>query len=683
MIIKKIVLDNIRSYEHQEISFNEGSTLLAGDIGSGKTSVLLGIEFGLFGLQPGQRGSILLRHDTVEGGVKLIFEVDGKEITVERTLKRGKTVSQDYAAITIDGIKEEMSVTELKSRVLAILNYPPEFSKKQNILYKFTVYTPQEEMKQIILEDSETRLNTLRHVFGIDKYKRILENTAVIRMKIREERRMMEGATSSLDSDEKLILQKKEEAENKREAIFELTENVLLKAEARKEKEIEKEEIAKKIQEKSEIKAKLGQTTGLLHSKTEIFTNNEKTLNSLKKEIQEFSLLNFDPFSLQELEDKILLKKKQKEKLYNLNLNTHSEIASLNSKLIECQKLEKQMQSLETCPTCHQDVDAVYRANVLNKNHNEISQNKRKIEELEMDKKGTTEKIKEIEIEINLSEKKLTDLKILKMKLERIKENERKIEEIKKTNYSFEADINLLKQQIKTLKGDLLSASKYDNIYEDKSKELAIALKEEKMAEIKLAEGKKEIEVFEKTIEELKIRIEKIKEIKIKLDYMTELETWINRKFMPLISFVERNVMISLKHEFSRLFSEWFNALVPENFSVRLSDNFTPIIEQKDYEIDYSYLSGGERTAIALAYRLSLNQVINSLMSKIKTKDLVILDEPTDGFSSQQLDKMREVLDQLNTKQMIIVSHEQKIEGFVENVIKFGKEYGVSRKLLA
>ena len=31
-------------------------------------------------------------------------------------------------------------------------------------------------MKQIILENPEIRLNTLRHVFGIDKYKRVLEN---------------------------------------------------------------------------------------------------------------------------------------------------------------------------------------------------------------------------------------------------------------------------------------------------------------------------------------------------------------------------------------------------------------------------------------------------------------------------------------------------------------------------
>ena len=76
--------------------------------------------------------------------------------------------------------------------------------------------------------------------------------------------------------------------------------------------------------------------------------------------------------------------------------------------------------------------------------------------------------------------------------------------------------------------------------------------------------------------------------------------------------------MIKLKAEFSKLFSEWFCMLVSDSFNVRLSDDFTPIIEQQDYELDYLYLSGGERTAIALAYRLSLTQVINSLLSKIK-----------------------------------------------------------------
>ncbi len=215
MKIKKIIIENIRSYEHQEIDFSEGSTLLSGDIGSGKTSILLAIEFALFGLQPGQRGSALLRNGKSEGGVVLTFEIDGREVILERKLKKGKTISQDYCSITLEGEKKELSVTELKSKVLELLQYPQEFAKKQNLLYTFTVYTPQEEMKQIILEDSETRINTLRHVFGIDKYKKILENVTIIATKLREEKRLKEGMTSNLEQNKFNLITKENDLESK------------------------------------------------------------------------------------------------------------------------------------------------------------------------------------------------------------------------------------------------------------------------------------------------------------------------------------------------------------------------------------------------------------------------------------------------------------------------------------
>ena len=53
MIFKKLAIKNIRSYEDLEIEFPAGTILLAGDIGAGKTSILLALQFALFGLQPG------------------------------------------------------------------------------------------------------------------------------------------------------------------------------------------------------------------------------------------------------------------------------------------------------------------------------------------------------------------------------------------------------------------------------------------------------------------------------------------------------------------------------------------------------------------------------------------------------------------------------------------------------
>ena len=49
MIIKSVGLENIRSYSNEKIELSSGSVMLSGDIGSGKSSILLAIEFALFG----------------------------------------------------------------------------------------------------------------------------------------------------------------------------------------------------------------------------------------------------------------------------------------------------------------------------------------------------------------------------------------------------------------------------------------------------------------------------------------------------------------------------------------------------------------------------------------------------------------------------------------------------------
>ncbi|MCK4647447.1 AAA family ATPase [Candidatus Pacearchaeota archaeon] len=681
MILKKIKLKNIRSYEQGEIDFSGGSTLLAGDVGSGKTSILLGIEFALFGLQPGQRGSSLLRSGEEEGEVMLEFEVDNKKIIIERTLKRKKTISQDFCAITINDERKEMSVTELKNKVLELLNYPAEFSKKQNILYKFTVYTPQEEMKQIILEDPETRINTLRHVFGIDKYKKILENISIITIKLREEKRINEGLVMNLEQDKLNLVEKETELETKQYNLTSVEKELFLKTEQRKRIQEEKEEISKKIEEKNKLQQEIEKTKIIINNKQDTILSNAKTIEKVKSQMKELQDLRFDEAKISYLEQEIILKKKEKQKLADKNLEVNSQMHSLILRIEDNQKLEKKLSNLEICPTCLQSVDSTYRANVLNKLHNDVSQINKTIEELEQEKENMSGKIIAIDGKISSAEKELTDLKILKIKLQQVQEKEKHISEIEKSNLMLEEDVKLLSQHTEILNSSIFELKKFDNISETKQKELDEALRQERIADIKVAELKKEIEVFSKQIDELKESIKKTEKIREHLNYITDVENWLSKQFITLISFIEKNVMIKLKAEFSNLFAEWFYMLVSDSFNIRLGDDFTPIIEQQDYEIDYAYLSGGERTAIALAYRLALNQVINSFLSKIKTRDLVILDEPTDGFSDQQLDKMRDILQQLNVKQLIIVSHEQKIEGFVENIIRIKKEAGRSVKI--
>ncbi len=678
MLLKKIVLKNIRSYIDEEIIFPQGSTLLSGDIGSGKTTVLLGIEFALFGLQPGQKGNSILKNNVKEGYVKLHFEIDGKDIEIERALKRAKTITQDFCSITIEGVKREMAVTELKSVVLDLLNYPKEFSKKQNILYKFTVYTPQEEMKQIISQDAPTRVNTIRHIFGIDKYKKILENTSLVLSKLREERRMKEGIIISLEEDKSQLISKENDLESKSINLSFYDRELFLKKELRKRLQEDLKQFQEKIEEKRKLEQEVEKFTIMINNKNNNLSENKRILIELNNQIKEYDNYVFDDSKLPQLEKEIFSIKNEINKFHEEIIKTTSIINSLVNKNEESQRIKEKITKIDVCPTCLQDVDTVYKSNVFNKIDSDISFNKKEIESIQVQKLKFRDKIEKQNEKLNHVEKQYHDLRILKVKLQGIDEKKKRIKDILKINESLSRDITMLHQSCEIQKKTIFDLRKYDTMNQEKLKDIENAFRQERLAEIKVAELKKEIDMSQKQIESIKKKILYSEEVKTQLGYIMSLENWFNDKFIPMISFVEKNVMSTIKNQFSELFNKWFCMLVPDGFSARIDENFTPIIEQQDYEVDYDFLSGGERTAVALAYRLSLNQVINSLMSQLNTKDLIILDEPTDGFSDQQLDKIRDILLQLNVKQLLLVSHEQKIEGFVENILRFKKENGIS-----
>lgn len=678
MKLKRLKLKNIRSYEDKEIEFPAEAVLLSGDIGSGKTSILLAIEYALFGLQPGQKGSALLRNNTHIGEVLLEFEVDGQNIIIERRLKReAKSISNDYSAITVNGDKTEGSVTELKTKILTLLNYPSEFIKKNNILYRYTVYTPQEQMKQIILEDSEIRLNILGHVFGIDKYKRIRENLAIILNRIKEDSKILQGEIKTLEQDKVQLESTKRFVILVEDKIRKNDAEKLILGEKRKTIEIEIKELESKVKEKDIFEKEVEKTGILIASKREQLYLAERELNSLMKSLSESS----EYFSEEKLKEVVAKIIKEKEEVEKLNLK-FIELAGKSSSLEQAKKtqLEKKDRvfKMEFCPTCLQNVPYAHKHNILNEVERELVSITANLKVIGEEKVNVSAELAKKKSLLPSFEQEKTKFEILRSKMEYIERSRKKIDEIRKEKESFERDITFLSTHLESLKENISRFSKFSNLLRAKQNELELAVYNEKKSEISIAESKKELELTIKEISNLQKTIDAKEDAKKRLIEFIELSAWLSNQFTNLINVIERNVMIKLRMEFSKLFGKWFSMLAGDSFEVHLDENFTPLILQGEIEMDYAFLSGGERTAIALAYRLALNQTINSVLSNIKTKDLIILDEPTDGFSEQQLVKLREVLEELKIGQLIIVSHEQKIEGFVDNVIKLRKDGDVS-----
>ena len=430
--------------------------------------------------------------------------------------------------------------------------------------------------------------------------------------------------------------------------------------------------LQKLLDERRRLKSESEKSQVLLQGKKDLESRMKKEIILMQKQVHEESR-----FSQERLNSVSGLLEKHKKILEEKNsnfINITSQISVLNSRKERPLELKNKIMSLENCPTCLQKVGADHKCRIEKQTQYDIEDIDRELEQKIQQREIL---IREIESEKRLIKGYETDKADLQQ--EKIKfEHQREIQ-IKIKSDAFVLDrtsneIIRLEYQLEQLLQKIETFSKLQESFDQAKQESQGINDVFRIKEITIATKTRELEILKIRLQELLEEIIIKEKIREQVNYLRSLQDWIQEKFIEMINLTEKNVMAKLRTEFSSIFSEWFGILVSDALSVRLDEDFTPIITNQDYEIDYEFLSGGERTATALAYRLALNQVLNSILSQIKTKDIIILDEPTDGFATEQIDKMRDIFEQLKAEQMILVSHEEKIESFVDHVVRVKKD---------
>lgn len=681
MLLKSIKLKNIRSYVEQEIQFPEGTVLLSGDIGTGKSTILLAVEFALFGILRGDlSGNSLLRNGEEKGFVELEFELNKQKIIIHRKLKRTKTaVEQEAGYIIKNEMRKDGTPQELKTEILELMGYPKSMlTKSKSLVYRYTVYTPQEEMKRIILDNQESRLDILRKVFDIDKYKRIKENTITYSKKLREHSKEYAGMIADLEDKKKAKQEKDEQAS---QAITQINKIKPLLDQAKRELESSKKELAE-TEEKIKKLHDLNKIKELAETQTKLKTEQKNiTQEEIIKIKQEIALLEEELTDLPS-ED---VNQQLKEKSQKLT-ETDQELKELNGKITAYQtkkqiskETKNKIENLNNCPTCLQEVTPIHKTSI-----SQAEDSKIKVFEEHIDQNAAQLKEKENELlsikkEIEqLREKEKTNA-LLKLKQATIQDKKEQKTKLSKQQETLTKEIQELKQKQDSTSQEIEQLAKSEQEFQEKKSRFDNASQKERELEIEYSKLNQKKELLSEIITGLDKEISSKQKTKEKLLQLQKYDKWMKEFFLNLIDVVEKQVMTRVYGEFNGLFRKWFNVLVEdETIQARLDDRFTPIIQQNGYDIEIENLSGGEKTACALAYRLALNKVINDLITTVQTKQILILDEPTDGFSTEQLDKIRDVLDELNARQVVIVSHEPKIETFVDSVIQVQKHEHVS-----
>jgi len=682
MLLESVKIKNIRSIRNISIEFPPTTMLFYGDIGAGKSSVLKGIEFSLFGVLPSAdlAGFSLLRRGEDKGSVELTFSIEGEEdtrYTIKRYLVRNKkgTISQSKDSYIIEGgEKTTYSTKAMRRKILNILNYSvTRYENAKKIpLFRYTVYTPQEQVKEILNADPEERFEILKEVFGIEKYETALKNVDVLKDYLNRKMREYDGRIRQIGAPDTVIPQREREIESKKVLITDLEQQVKGKAEqiAKEESEVEKlqTELNDYSSKSNEINRKEREIKDAKNAKERQIKELERLdqeIAASEKELTTIPLIKISTkFSEQELKQKI------KEVRESISQDDKDK-AVISQKIEDIDDLLKKGK----CSLCGQKIHEKER---FEEEKKEILD---KIEVLSTNIATLTEKLNNFDADLSKLRESLQN-KTKRDSMERL------IEEKKKRRTDSQKLVNELDKD-KNVISSILQEYNIKDLNEFKKQEQEISRKFQdqrtKVQQVKMSKDdldkqilmeNKDIEHLENTINELKDLISLKKELDKNITYMNNLKDFSATDFPNLIRDIEKNILAASARQFNEYFKEWFKILVDvENIEVEIRpEDFQPIVIVNGHESPFNDLSGGEKSALSLAYRLSLNKIINERYQEITTKDLLILDEPTDGFSQQQINRMQGIFTKLNMGQMIIISHERTLDSFVTDLFEFKKE---------
>ncbi len=800
MLLKSLSMINIRSYTNETIHFPQGSIMLSGDIGSGKSTILLAIEFALFGAAPPDLpAETLLRKGAASGSVHLTFELENTTYLIERHLKKERdSIKQTSGSITKNDTKKELTAEELKAEIINLLGYPEDqATKRKNNLFRFTLYTPQEEMKLILQGKPDERLETLRKLFNLEKYQTIRENAGYYLKRLRSNISLHEMLLEPLQetTSQKIIIET--ELSNLSENLAQTHEKqrIILSELTQIQNQVMEFELAQK--QVQSLFEELKITKALIREKEEQLNATQNQLRDLDEERRLLRL----PQDGSEITQKEIIQdlEVQKEQLLSSKMAIDARLQSIQTELKEhktrieqlendlknrtqeermvaefagtierkatlederivlqprltlltqqsiknksimdhARELQNRVRELQECPTCLQGVTQVHKHTIIQTEQQKIAQIEETYLKQCQELHDANERIKIIENGLKELSRQEIEYTRLKQKLLATKEKEEqkerhtfRLRELIEENNQLIARISNLQleqnlqriikrineqrmllemytksrsmeNQIKSMEGNIIQYQTGHQILQNKKYQLEQKLTELEDPIPKLDSKKRDLltitkierenaiiitrletTISQKTITSLELdkKIIELNSTKKELTRLQDLSFWLEEHFLSLTITIEKHLMVTIHRAFNGLFQEWFGLLMEdETIRAKIDETFSPIIEQNGHEVPYHTLSGGEKTSCALAYRLALNRVINDVVHTIKTKDVLILDEPTDGFSSEQLDKVREVLDRLQLKQIIIVSHETKVESFVNHVIRIEKSGHISK----
>jgi exonuclease SbcC len=668
-MLNEIELSNFLSHSNTKLKFNKGVTVFVGQNGAGKSSIIDGITFALFGQHTRNSNRGLVRRGATQAYSKVNFSISGKQFEAIRKIDAKGTVSaqffekKDDALIPLAAGERKQFGESMTKTIESLIGM--DFDK-----LKVASIVQQGELNSIINADPKKFKELVNAIIGIDKLdiafeimKDVIDNFRVsIKEKLEYDDRDIESLKIKMD----LLTKEISFAEPQRE---ELT----------KKKKIQEDELVQlqnKIDSEStkEIKIKELETR-----KSELIQYVKTAIVSLKKQIQEkekkFS--DCDGCFAQ-----VSAKKETESELAKIENELESSRKQIQEFVEQIGKLGGQEElagklKLQDgkCPVCDSKVDALNPLFEEEHIRNEIGKIRRKIDALTKLEKENREKkrIFEQNLQNALNAERTLfihgirqpqELMHLKEEISMLKNNIQKIPSEFNTSenmiylvidpHSESLCKIILALQEETIGFDLTKFRNLKSSFDQKRKSLGTIEQEIGAMTQKIQTAKQQEEKISKILEELVL-------VKKYISQLEEIRGQIFNRDGPVATSLRSWALNLISQKASEYLSA-FNVKIQRILLQEKARDVGISCYSGNTVLELDSLSGGEKVSIALALRLGMAHILGS-----SNLNFIILDEPTTHLDEERRKSLVEILSNAfeanlaAISQFIIITHDSEI----------------------
>ena len=170
MIFTKLKLNNFKSHQNTTIEFNTGISVIVGENGAGKSTILEAISFALFKQHTAKKIDDLVRNNAKSMAVELEFTSYGKQYKIVRE-KKSNLKSSIYTKTSVDGgyVHICSGDKEVNEQIRQILDVDSD-------LFLNAIYIRQGEIAELVDKSPAEKKLLIAKLLGIDSLEKAWKN---------------------------------------------------------------------------------------------------------------------------------------------------------------------------------------------------------------------------------------------------------------------------------------------------------------------------------------------------------------------------------------------------------------------------------------------------------------------------------------------------------------------------